>query len=166
MTHLFVYPASTAMPMARLPEAQLLMVAGFVMLGWVLIRRQIRMRQRVNRETKSANAAIRQMRDAHDSITPLNSAPPETQRWQVALFDLQRELKADLDTRIAVVQALIRQVDERLERLASLEARVASRQPTTAIGEPSQSSQPVAPQSVAPQSTAPSSVEPPSVEQI
>ena len=38
------------------------------------------------------------------------------------MFDLQRELKADLDTRIVIVQTLLRQLDERIERLAALES--------------------------------------------
>ncbi len=50
----------------------------------------------------------------------------ETQRWQVAMFDLQRELKAELDTRISIVQALIRQLDERIETLAAIESKGAS----------------------------------------
>ena len=110
-----------------MPQAQLLMVAGFVMLGWVLARRQIRMRRRVNRETRVADRAIQQMREHRDPSLPLSDAPVETQRWQVAMFDLQRELKAELDTRIAIVQTLIRQVDERLEQLATLEASAQAR---------------------------------------
>ncbi len=117
---------SFSLLLADMPQAQLLMVAGFVMLGWVLARRQIRMRRRVNQETRVANKAIQQMREHRDPSLPLSDAPVETQRWQVAMFDLQRDLKAELDTRIAIVQTLIRQVDERLERLASLEAKRAS----------------------------------------
>ena len=113
--------------LADMPQAQLLMVAGFVMLGWVLARRQIRMRRRVNRETRVADRAIQQMREHRDPSLPLSDAPVETQRWQVAMFDLQRELKAELDTRIAIVQTLIRQVDERLEQLATLEASAQAR---------------------------------------
>lgn len=51
---------------------------------------------------------------------PLSDAPIETQRWQIALFDLQRELKGELDSRIAVIQMLMRQVDEKIAKLESL----------------------------------------------
>ena len=111
-------------PIADIQQAQLLMVAGFVMLGWVLARRQIRMRKRVNRDARAANKALQQIRDHKEPAVPLSDAPAETQRWQVALFDLQRELKAELDTRIVVVQTLLKQVDQRIERLAKLEQSV------------------------------------------
>jgi hypothetical protein len=80
------------------------------------------MRRRSNQETQAANRAIQEIREHRDPTMPLSNAPVDVQRWQVAMFDLQRELKADLDTRIAVVQTLIRQVDERIERLAAMEA--------------------------------------------
>jgi hypothetical protein len=107
---------------ADMQQAQLLMVAGFVMLGWVLARRQIKMRKRVNRDAKAANKAIRDIRHHKEPAVPLSDAPPETQRWQAAMFDLQRELKADLDTRIVVVQTLLRQMDRRIGQLAALES--------------------------------------------
>ena len=108
--------------LADMPQAQLLMVGGFLLLGWVLARRQIQMRRRAQVETRSADRAIQQMRDDHNPSVPLINAPAETQRWQVAMFDLQRDLKAELDTRISIVQTLIRQLDERMERLAAMEA--------------------------------------------
>ncbi len=108
--------------LADMPQAQLLMVGGFLLLGWVLARRQIQMRRRAQVETRSADRAIQQMRDDHNPSVPLINAPAETQRWQVAMFDLQRDLKAELDTRISIVQTLIRQLDERMERLAAMES--------------------------------------------
>lgn len=114
--HLLVFVA------ADMQQAQLLMLAGFVMLGWVLARRQIAFRKRVNRDVKSAKQELKRVREHKAPSVPLSDAPVETQRWQVAMFDLQRELKAELDTRIAVVQTLLRQVDQRIEHLASLES--------------------------------------------
>ena len=105
---------------ADMQQAQLLMVAGFVMLGWVLARRQVKMRKRVNRDTRVAKRELKQIRESKMPSVPLADAPPETQRWQVAMFDLQRELKAELDTRITIVQTLLRQVDERIQLLSQL----------------------------------------------
>lgn len=116
--------------LAEMQQAQLLMVAGFVMLGWVLARRTIKMRKRVNRDSKAANKAIQQIRERKEPAIPLCDAPAETQRWQVAMFDLQRELKAELDTRIVVVETLLRQVDQRIERLSALESSCSVRTPT------------------------------------
>jgi len=119
---------------AEIQQAQLLMVAGFVMLGWVLARRTIKMRKRVNRDAKAANKAIQQIRERKEPPVPLCDAPAETQRWQVAMFDLQRELKAELDTRIVVVQTLLRQVDQRIEHLSALESSPAIQMPTKIAG--------------------------------
>jgi hypothetical protein len=107
---------------ADMQQAQLLMLAGFVMLGWVLARRQLKMRKRVNQDSRVANRALKQMRAHKNPAVPLSDAPPETQRWQVAMFDLQRELKAELDTRIVVVQTLLNQVDQRIARLSALDS--------------------------------------------
>lgn len=107
---------------ADMQHAQFLMVGGFVMLGWVLARRQIRLRKRVNKDARAANKAIKAIRDHKDPAVPLCDAPVETQRWQTAMFDLQRELKAELDTRIVVVQTLLRQVDDRILKLNQLES--------------------------------------------
>ena len=124
----------TANLLADMQQAQLLMVAGFVMLGWVLARRQIRFRKRANREGRAAQRAIQEIRERTEPAVPLCDAPVETQRWQVAIFDLQRELKAELDTRIVIVQSLLRQLDQRIECLeatgggGSLRATIAGEQ--------------------------------------
>lgn len=117
-----VGPLAFTSLLAEMPRAQLLMVAGFVMLGWVLARRQIRVRRRAHHQDRAANQAILKLRDHREPLLPLGGAPVETQRWHVAMFDLQRDLKGELDTRIAIVQTLIRQVDERIEQLSRMEA--------------------------------------------
>jgi len=40
------------------------------------------------------------------------------------MFDLQRELKAELDTRIMVVQTLLNQADDRIAKLNGVQARL------------------------------------------
>ena len=116
---LIVIPAE--LPLAEMERAQLMMVGGFIMLGWVLARRQLAMRKRVNRDTRQANRALRAMREDTQPAVPLSDAPAEAQRWSVAMYDLQRELKAELDTRIAIVQSLVRHADQRIEQLHRLE---------------------------------------------
>ncbi|WP_197231108.1 hypothetical protein [Novipirellula artificiosorum] len=103
--------------LAEMQQAQLLMVAGFIMLGWVLARRQIRMRKRVNQESRVANKELKAIREQKQPAVPLSDAPAATQRWQVAMFETQRELCAELDTRIAIVQSLVQQMDRRIEIL-------------------------------------------------
>ena len=99
-------------------QSQMMMLAGLVLLGWVLIRHQVRSRKRRHTQDMSDRELRRQLSKADQSNgMPLATAPPETQRWQVEMFDLQRELKAELDTKIVVVQSLIRQADERIAAL-------------------------------------------------
>ncbi|MGI9470075.1 MAG: hypothetical protein ACR2NZ_00995 [Rubripirellula sp.] len=117
--------------MPDMQKAQFMMVGGFIMLGWVLARRQIRMRKTVNKDARAANKSIQAIRDHKDPAIPLCDAPAETQRWQAAMFDLQRELKAELDTRIVVVQTLLRQVDDRIQKLSRMES-LADGSPITA----------------------------------
>lgn len=119
-------PRLLAEGLGSMQQAQLLLVAGFIMLGWVLARRQIKMRGRVNRDARQANKAVQAIRDYKEPAVPLAGAPVETQRWQAAMFDLQRELKADLDTRIVIVQTLLQQVDQRIERLETLQTAMAT----------------------------------------
>ena len=107
---------------STMQAAQFLMVGGFVMLAWVLARRKIRAGKRVNADTRRANKVIQSMREHKEPSIPLSGAPVETQRWQAAMFDLQRELKAELDTRIIIVQTLLKQVDEKIDTLNNLQA--------------------------------------------
>lgn len=112
--------------MADTQRAQYLAVAGFVMLGWVLARRSLKMRKRVNQDTQVAHKELVKLRGRKDPVMPLSDAPVETQRWTVGMFDLQRELKAELDTRIVIVQTLLRQLDAKIDRLSRLEKSFAS----------------------------------------
>jgi hypothetical protein len=113
-------PASKARKMPEISpfQSQMMMLAGIILLGWILARRQIRSRSRLHSQGV-ADRDLRKQRVEADKPhgVPLASAPPELQRWQVEMFDLQRELKAELDMKIVVVQSLIRQADERIAAL-------------------------------------------------
>lgn len=105
---------------AQFDRPQLLLLAGMVMLGWVLLRRSLGRRRRVIREGRQATRDLHQLRNPKAPNVPLCDAPPELQRWQVAMFDLQRELKGEIDSRIAIAQALIVQADARIAELQRL----------------------------------------------
>ncbi|QEG38760.1 hypothetical protein [Roseimaritima ulvae] len=100
---------------------QWMMLAGIVMLGWTLVRRQMKARKRSRQEDRQHRAALKQMGKQQATSLPLADAPVETLRWQAAMFDLQRELKAELETKICVVQSLLKQVDQRIARLEDLQ---------------------------------------------
>jgi len=124
-------PIIEILSIASFGKSQYWLFAGFVLLGWVMVRRQIAMRKRGNGDTRVANRKLAQIRANKQPAVPLCDAPPETQRWQAALFDLQRELKAELDTRIAVVQSLVRLADQRIARLETLESGASLRDKIT-----------------------------------
>ena len=117
--------------LADFDRAQLMMLAGFVMLGWILARRTIKRRKRLFQENRQADRSMKQLQSTKQHAVPLSDAPVEAQRWQVAMFDLQRELKAELDTRIAVVQTLVRQADQRIDQLQQLQS--AAQRPANTI---------------------------------
>ena len=106
--------------------SQLTLLAGILLLGWILMRRQLRSRTSLRAMDREDQAIMRQqaMRDKPSAV-PLQDAPPETQRWLVEMHDLQRELKAELDTKIVVVQTLLRQADERIATLKREQQRSA-----------------------------------------
>jgi hypothetical protein len=102
-------------------QSQMMLIAGIILMGWILIRRQIKARYRQNAQSRNDHDFARTLAKADTPrAIPLASAPPETQRWQAEMLDLQRELKAELDTKIVVVQSLIRQADEKITQLSAL----------------------------------------------
>jgi len=122
------------MLLAELDRPQLMMLAGLVMLGWILIRRSIGRRKQSHREGRETERVLRGLGEPKQTAVPLCDAPRDTQRWQVAMFDLQRELKAELDTRISVAQTLLRQADERIDELRAASAALEKAQGRGADG--------------------------------
>jgi hypothetical protein len=104
-------------------QSQMMLLAGVVLMGWILIRRQLKWRQRRVERDNYGDFANRRSQPETSAGVPLASAPQETQRWHAEMFELQRELKAELDMKIAVVQSLLRQADETIDRLGSLKQK-------------------------------------------
>lgn len=97
-----------------------MLVAGVGILIWVLLRRSHRARLRHVGQERELAEQQRQLGARRDSGAPLADAPAEVLRWQAAMFDLQRELKAELETKISVLQALVRLADARIATLHQL----------------------------------------------
>lgn len=110
--------------MTLLDRSGLWMLGGFLILGWVLARMTVQRRKARVRQDREHRDMQTKLDSTRKTALPLSDAPPETQRWQVAMFDLQRELKGELDSRIAVTQSLIRQLDQRIAKIENLEERV------------------------------------------
>ncbi|QDV71584.1 hypothetical protein Poly24_53220 [Rosistilla carotiformis] len=118
--------------------SQMMLLVGMILLAWILVRRNIKMRGRsraVDRELKAQQAEV------HKPVrgAPLADAPKEVLRWQASMFDLQRELKAELDSRVLVVESLLRRVDQRVEELRSLQLENSAQSGKPAASGPSYS---------------------------
>lgn len=115
--------AESALEAIAFDRGTLWLVAGFLMLGWVMARMTITRRRKGIQQRSENREVHRRLETKSNTALPLSDAPVETQRWQVAMFDLQRELTGELDTRVAIVQNLLRQVDQRIAVLQELEKR-------------------------------------------
>jgi len=102
-----------------------MLLAGVALLVWVLLRRVYRKRggrsksriappSRVRPVSKSPGA------DRDETRQPLIDAPPEILRWQVEMHETARDLKAELDTKIHVVQTLVGMAREESQRLEAV----------------------------------------------
>lgn len=95
-------------------QASLLFLLGVAMLTVILMRRWSRYFKRQKAaQRKPQNSALPSALREADSRQPLLDAPPEILRWQVEMHETARELKAELDTKIAILQRLT--IDARRE---------------------------------------------------
>lgn len=95
-----------------------MLFAGVSLMVVIMLRRYWRYYgklKRKNRQEERARSTLKRDGVAH---SPLLDAPPETLRWQVEMHDTARELKAELDTKIGVLQTLVRMADERIAQLS------------------------------------------------
>jgi len=112
-------------------------LAGIALLTLVALRKWYRQYGGAARRRR-ARKELREQQNKGQKIFKLDrghsqrllDAPPEMARWQVEMHDLARDLKAELDSKIAVLQQVTinaRQEGDRLERLLSdLEKRISA----------------------------------------
>ena len=62
-----------------------------------------------------------------DRDLALADAPPEIGRWQVEMYELSRDMKGELDTKMAVLQLLIRNASAAADRLERAVAQAEQR---------------------------------------
>ena len=94
------------------PQLILLLAMGLLIM--MLWRRSSR---HFGRGGKAYEAPHRVSKLHDDRDLALADAPPEVNRWQVEMYELSREMKGELDTKMAVLQILIRNASEAAERL-------------------------------------------------
>lgn len=114
----------------------LMMIAGIGLMCWMMLRRRLQVRH------DKMLAQIPAMKHNGNALSSAKSfsgaasvgAPAEALRWQVELFELARQLKAELDSKIVAVRKITGDYDQAARRLEQLigEARSISQQrPTT-----------------------------------
>lgn len=102
-----------------LTTAQGMLLSGLALLIIVLLRRyRAYFRKLRNRNKRERNAA--QSRKDERPRQPLYDAPADLLRWQVEVAEFSRDVRAELDTKIGVLQAVIRLADERIAELQAL----------------------------------------------
>jgi hypothetical protein len=92
---------------------------GVLMLIFILMRRSRRYLHKTKREQKRRVARPA----APNRDRSLIDAPPEVLRWQVEMHDTARDLKAELDSKIGALQAVVRIAGEESSRLEAAIAR-------------------------------------------
>jgi hypothetical protein len=94
--------------------------AGMLIIIFLLLRRSWRYSAKIKKEEKPAPR--RKLDDARQA-TPLLDAPPELLRWQVEMHETARHLKAELDSKMSALQAIIRIASEETARLETAISR-------------------------------------------
>jgi hypothetical protein len=94
--------------------------AGMLIIIFLLLRRSWRYSAKIKKEEKPAPR--RKLDDARQA-TPLLDAPPELLRWQVEMHETARHLKAELDSKMSALQAIIRIANEESTRLEAAISR-------------------------------------------
>jgi hypothetical protein len=95
-------------------------LAGIVLLILIMFRRSYRHHSARNRRSSDPVPRRAQVKAADRA---LSETPDDVMKWQVEMHDLARTLKAELDTKMRLVQLLIGQArveSDRLEQLLSV----------------------------------------------
>ncbi len=93
---------------------QLLMLAGMGLMIWTLMRRSYRHFGKGGKAYKPAHVLSQRDTNRDDALI---DAPAEVTRWQVEMHETARDLKGEIDTKLAVLQMLSRHANEATARL-------------------------------------------------
>ncbi len=111
--------------LAELPEGlgstQLVFLAGLGLMSMVLLVRSRRYFRQATRRASAQAARPSSVEPASSSKVAgqrtIGGPPREYEQWEVAMHDLARDLTGQLDSKIRVLELLIRQADEAAARL-------------------------------------------------
>ena len=112
---------------ALLAEFQLrsLLPAAVILLFIMILMKRIKRRTR--RRPKELVPIVKVKPLSVVSADPLRDAPPEVHRWQVEMHDVARELSAQLDSKMRLLQSFTRSAAQEADRLEALLERVEGR---------------------------------------
>ena len=96
-----------------------MLAAGMLIVIFLLLRRS----RRYPGKTKEEKPATRRKLEDARQATPLLDAPPEILRWHVEMHETSRHLKAELDSKMSALQAIIRIASEEAMRLEAAISR-------------------------------------------
>ena len=113
-------------------KPELLLAAGIGLLAFILMRRTTRHYRQGRTALPPSKTAMRQR-----SSPALLDAPTDVLRWQVEMHETARDLKAELDSKISGLQALLLLAEQERKQLESLldRAEQRSRRPLAAAHE-------------------------------
>ncbi len=118
------------MDLHGLSSSSFALAGGIALLTMILLRRSWRYERRRRRRVRTEQRATRSGSTGGEpaaSSDPLRDAPAEVLRWHVALHESARHLQAQLDSKIVIVDRLVREARQEAERLEGLLARFPDR---------------------------------------
>ncbi|HVX59050.1 MAG TPA: hypothetical protein VHC19_00565 [Pirellulales bacterium] len=103
--------------LAEIDKPNLLFLLGVVLASSILLLRSLR------RTRRSSSASLPQTHSPARGGSAANrlQALPELQRWEVQMHETARELTARIDNKLRLLEQLIRDADERIARLETLD---------------------------------------------
>ncbi len=102
------------MPDLGFDLSTILLLAGISLMIIILLRRSARLTARSKR---LGNRKPRLDLTEPDLEQPLKDAPPEILRWHVEMEATARDIKGEIDTKLAILQLLIAQSEQAADRL-------------------------------------------------
>lgn len=109
----------------------ILLFSGGISLAIMIVIRLLVRRQRKLRKSPSVQSQLTSYRAELNRLeprreTPLIDAPREISRWHVEMHEVARDIQAEIDTKVRLLQATLREANRAADRLETLIAEVRS----------------------------------------
>ncbi len=91
-------------------DLKILMIGGLLLIAWVVIRLLLRPRRALKQYESP-------LRTSGGTPAHMLDAPADVGRWEVQMHETARNLMGDLNTKIVIVEQLVRDANAAAERL-------------------------------------------------